>query len=188
MVEVRLLDPDGAEVAPGEVGEVVARGPTLMAGYWDMPERTVETMADGWLRSGDLGRYDEDGYLHLVGRTKDVIVTGGEKVYPIDVEKLIKQIPGVADAALVGVPDPEWGESVLACVVRDGTAAGEQVTGDSVRQFVRPRLAGYKCPRFVEFVDALPVTAATSKIQKAALRERFRDKYSALAQARQATS
>ena len=184
MVELRLAGPGGEEVPLGEVGEVLARGPTLMDGYWEMPDRTAEAMAGGWLRSGDLGRYDAAGYLYLVGRAKDVIVTGGEKVYPIEVEKLIKGFPGVADAALVGVPDPEWGESVLACVVRDGSPAGARLTAEAIQQFVRPRLAGYKCPRYVEFVDSLPVTSATSKVQKGALRERFCDKYLALAQQR----
>jgi acyl-CoA synthetase (AMP-forming)/AMP-acid ligase II len=163
----------------GEVGEVLARGPVLMDGYWGMPERTAETMAGGWLHSGDLGRYDEAGYLYLAGRAKDVIITGGEKVYPLEVERLIKQYPGVADAALVGVPDPHWGESVLACVVPEASPAGAQLDVEAIQQFVRRQLAGYKCPRYVELVEALPVTSATGKVQKAVLRERFRERYSA---------
>ena len=180
LVELRLLDPDGSEVPPGEVGEVAARGPTLMAGYWDMPERTAEALRDGWLCSGDLGRFDEDGYLVLAGRAKDMIVSGGEKIYPIEVERLIKQFPGVAEAALVGVPDPVWGESVLACVVPQMDAGGHAVPidSDALRQFVRQRLAGYKTPRYVELLDALPVTTATGKVQKSVLRDRFREKYS----------
>ncbi|MGH2367486.1 MAG: class I adenylate-forming enzyme family protein, partial [Chloroflexota bacterium] len=164
----------------GDVGEVVARGPTLMDGYWDLPDKTAEAMAGGWLRTGDLGRFDDDGYLHLAGRAKDMIVTGGEKVYPVEVEKLLKQLPGIVDAALVGVPDPEWGESVLACIVRDPGPHGQALTAETIQQIVRERLAGYKRPRYVEFVDALPTTSATNKVQKAVLREQFREKYLAV--------
>jgi acyl-CoA synthetase (AMP-forming)/AMP-acid ligase II len=176
---------DAGEVAEsGQVGEVLARGPTLMDGYWDMPEKTAEAMAGGWLHTGDLGRYDEAGYLYLVGRAKDVIVTGGEKVYPLEVEKLLEQVPGVARAALVGVPDPEWGEAVLACIVRAAGPEGQHVTAEALQQYVRARLAGYKQPRYLEFVEALPATSATNKVQKSALRDRFRDKYLALAEER----
>ncbi|MBI3972751.1 MAG: AMP-binding protein [Chloroflexi bacterium] len=184
LVEVRVVGPDGERVATGEVGEVVARGPTLMAGYWEMPERTAEALAGSWLHSGDLGKLDHEGYLFLSGRAKDVIVTGGEKVYPLEVEKLIKRFPGVADVALIGVPDPEWGESVLACIVRESSAAGAQLNATALQRFVRGRLAGYKCPRYVEFVDALPITSATNKVQKAVLGARFREHYLAMAQER----
>ena len=111
------------ELPAGQVGEIVARGPTLMDGYWAMPERTAEAMRDGWLHTGDLGRFDADGCLYVVGRIKDMIVSGGEKIYPLEVERLLRQHPGVADCALVGVPDREWGESVLAVVV---AAAGRR--------------------------------------------------------------
>ena len=121
-----------------------------------------------------LGRFDGAGRLVLAGRAKDMIVTGGEKVYPVEVERLLRALPGVADVALVGVPDPVWGESVLACVVREEGVAGGALTAAAVQAYVRPRLAGYKCPRYVEFVDRLPVTSATNKVQKGRLRERFR--------------
>jgi fatty-acyl-CoA synthase len=173
LVDLRLVDPDGRDVAPGEVGEVVARGPTLMDNYWGMPERTAEAMAGGWLHTGDLGRFDGDGYLYVAGRAKDMIVSGGEKIYPLEVERLIKQYPGVRDCALVGVPDSEWGESVLAVVVAEGAPPDP----DALRRHVRGQLAGYKTPKYVEFVDALPVTTATGKVQKAALRDRFAEKY-----------
>ncbi|HEX2326098.1 MAG TPA: fatty acid--CoA ligase family protein, partial [Chloroflexota bacterium] len=163
------------DAPPGEVGEVLARGPTLMDGYWGLEEQTAEALAGGWLHTGDLGRFDQRGALHLAGRAKDMIVSGGEKVYPLEVERLIRSLPGVADVALVGVPDPEWGESLLACVVRDSGPAGEALREGAIKDFVRPRLAGYKCPRYVEFVASLPVTSATNKVQKGALRERFRD-------------
>jgi acyl-CoA synthetase (AMP-forming)/AMP-acid ligase II len=176
LVELRIVDPSGDEVPRGEVGEIVARGPTLMDGYWNMPERTAETLAGGWLHSGDLGRYDEDGYLIIAGRSKDMIVSGGEKIYPVEVEKLLREHPAIKDAALIGVPDKEWGQAVLAVVVPQPGAA---ITADEVIAFVRSRLAGYKRPRYVEFMDALPVTTATNKVQKAVLRERFAAKYRA---------
>jgi acyl-CoA synthetase (AMP-forming)/AMP-acid ligase II len=160
LVELRIVDPAGRDVAPGETGEIVARGPTLMDGYWDLPERTAEALAGGWLHSGDLGRYDEDGCVIIAGRLKDVIVSGGEKIYPVEVEKLLRQHPKIKDAALVGVPDP-----------------GANLTESDVIDYVRARLAGYKRPRYVEFVDALPTTTATNKVQKSVLRERFGAKY-----------
>src|SRR5262249_26929973 len=138
---------------PGEVGEVVARGPTLMDGYWGMPERTAEAMADGWLHSGDLGRFDGDGYVIIAGRLKDMIVSGGEKIYPVEVEKLLRSHPSIKDVALIGVPDREWGQAVLAVVVRQPGAA---LAADEVIDYVRTRVAGYKRPRYVEFVDSLP--------------------------------
>ena len=169
LVDVRVLGPDGEPLPVGEVGEVAARGPTLMDGYWAMPERTAEAMAGGWLHTGDLGRFDEDGYLYIAGRAKDMIVSGGEKIYPLEVERMIKTFPGVRDCALVGVPDREWGESVLAVVVPEGAPPDTE----ELKRYIRTRLAGYKTPKYVEFVDALPVTTATGKVQKAVLRERY---------------
>jgi acyl-CoA synthetase (AMP-forming)/AMP-acid ligase II len=163
------------DALPGEVGEVLARGPTLMDGYWELEAQTAEALAGGWLHTGDLGRFDQRGALHLAGRAKDMIVSGGEKVYPLEVERLIRTLPGVADVALIGVPDPEWGESLLACVVPAPGPEGEALSEAAIKAFVRPRLAGYKCPRYVELVASLPVTSATNKVQKGALRERFRD-------------
>ena len=174
LVELRIVDSEGNDVGPGEVGEIVARGPTLMDGYWNLPERTAEAMAGGWLHSGDLGRYDDAGYVIVAGRSKDVIISGGEKIYSLEVERLLRRHPGIQDAALVGVPDPEWGQAVLAVVV---PRPNSNLTADEVIDFVRSRLAGYKRPRYVEFVDALPVTTATNKVQKSVLRERFGPKY-----------
>jgi acyl-CoA synthetase (AMP-forming)/AMP-acid ligase II len=173
LVEVRIVDGDGNDVPTGEVGEIVARGPTLMDGYWNMPERTAEALVDGWLHSGDLGRF-EDAHVIIAGRLKDMIVSGGEKIYPVEVEKLLRQHPKIKDAALVGVPDKEWGQAVLAVIVRQPDT---DLSADEVIDFVRFRLAGYKRPRYVEFVDTLPVTAATSKVQKNVLRDRFGLKY-----------
>jgi len=170
LVELSIVNPEGRDVAPGEVGEVVARGPTLMSGYWNLPERTSETMADGWLHSGDLGRYDDAGNVIIAGRLKDMIVSGGEKIYPIEVERLLRQHPKIKDAALIGVPDEEWGQAVLAVVVLE---PDQDLTADEVIAYVRTHLAGYKRPRYVEFVESLPVTTATNKVQKSVLRERF---------------
>ncbi|MSS71024.1 MAG: long-chain-fatty-acid--CoA ligase [Candidatus Latescibacteria bacterium] len=173
-VEVRVVDPAGRDVPIGEVGEVVARGPAIMAGYWNMPEKTAEAMRGGWLHSGDLARWDADGYLSIAGRAKDVIISGGENIYPAEIERALKELAGVRDAAVVGVPDREWGESVLAVIVPEEGAA---LSPEDVIAFVRGRLAGFKKPRYVTFVDALPVTAATGKVQKGALREQFKKRY-----------
>jgi fatty-acyl-CoA synthase len=144
-----------------------------MAGYWEMPGKTAEAMRGGWLHSGDLARWDADGYLAIAGRAKDVIISGGENIYPAETERVLKEIAGVRDAAVVGVPDREWGESVLAVIVPEEGAA---LSPEDVIAFVRARLAGFKRPRFVRFVDALPVTA-TGKVQKGVLRERFGKEY-----------
>jgi acyl-CoA synthetase (AMP-forming)/AMP-acid ligase II len=174
LVELRIVDPEGRDVRPGEVGEIVARGPTLMSGYWNLPDRTAEALAGGWLHSGDLGRYDAEGFVVIAGRLKDMIVSGGEKIYPVEVEKLLRQHPKIKDAALVGVPDRDWGQAVLAVVVPEPRA---ELTADEVIEHVRSQIAGYKRPRYVEFVGALPVTAATGKVQKNVLREQFGPKY-----------
>jgi fatty-acyl-CoA synthase len=173
-VELKLVDEDNRPVNPGEVGEVLARSPSLMQNYWEMPEKTREALREGWLRSGDLGRMDEDGYLFLAGRAKDMIISGGENIYPLEVERILKSHPVVRDAAVVGIPNTEWGESVLAAIVGDPDS---ELTEDEVIAFVRERAAGYKCPRFVVFLEALPVTTATGKVQKAVLRETFTPEY-----------
>jgi fatty-acyl-CoA synthase len=177
LVELRLVDSSGRKVALGKVGEVTARAPTIMREYWNMPEQTAATLRDGWLYSGDLARFDEEGYLMIAGRAKDVIISGGENVYPVEVERVLKAHPRICDAAVVGVPDPEWGESVLAVVVpeEEHPPAAEEVIA-----WVRERLAGFKKPRYVEFVATLPVTTATGKVQKAVLRERYAAQYQQL--------
>jgi len=170
LVDVRIVGDNGADVPSGQVGEIVIKGPTIMLGYWDMPEKTALTIRDGWLHSGDLGRVDEAGFLYLMGRAKDLIISGGENIYPAEIERVLREHPGVRDVAVVGVPDPEWSESVLAVVV---PVEPNALTEQEVIEFVRDRLAGFKKPRFVRFVDELPVTSATSKVQKAELRTRY---------------
>ncbi|HWP46650.1 MAG TPA: long-chain-fatty-acid--CoA ligase [Candidatus Limnocylindrales bacterium] len=171
LVEVRIVNKEGKDVAVGEVGEIIARGPTIMQGYWNMPEKTAETLREGWLYSGDLGRYDEEGFIYIVGRSKDMIISGGEKIYPVEIEKLLRQHDKIKDVAVIGIPDREWGESVLAVVVPQ---EGAMLTKEEVIDYVRTRLAGYKKPKYVEFVETLPVTTATGKVQKAVLRERYK--------------
>jgi long-chain acyl-CoA synthetase len=161
-VEVRLLDTLGREVGTGEVGELVVRGPSLMKGYWNRPEQTREAIPDGWLRTGDLARQDEDGYLYVVGRKKDLIIRGGYNVYPREIEEVLHEHPSVALAAVVGIPDTRLGEEVGAAVVlKPGTGA----TPEELQEFVKQRLAGYKYPRRIWTVGTLP-TGPSGKILK----------------------
>ena len=173
-VELDVVDSSGSPVAPGEAGEVVAKTASAMLEYWNMPEKTREALKGGWLHTGDLGRMDEDGYLYLSGRAKDLIISGGENIYPLEIERLLKEHPKIRDAAVVGVPDREWGESVLAAVV---AGDGADLTPGEVSDYARARLAGFKKPRWVEIIPELPVTTATGKVRKAVLRDRYRDKY-----------
>jgi acyl-CoA synthetase (AMP-forming)/AMP-acid ligase II len=151
---VRVADPDGKEVGPGEIGEIEIRGPIIMAGYWNRPEATAETIRpDGWLRTGDAGYMDENGFCFVHDRVKDMIVSGGENVYPAEVENAILGCPGVADAAVIGVPDEKWGEAVKAVCVRK---PGEDPDPADIIAWARQRIAAYKAPKTVDFVDALP--------------------------------
>jgi acyl-CoA synthetase (AMP-forming)/AMP-acid ligase II len=153
--EVAILNPDGGFRPQGEVGEIAKRG--LLSGpvYLGDPKRTEEAFRDGWFRTGDLGYQDEDGYVYIVGRLKDVIVSGGINVYPAEIEEAIRGIAGVREVAVVGVPDEEWGESVKAVVVpKDGV----RLTPQDIERRCRAELAGYKVPRVIAFVDALPRT------------------------------
>jgi fatty-acyl-CoA synthase len=160
----------GHQVQAGEVGEVVARTEHVMSRYWNKPEQTADALLNGWLRSGDLGSLDDEGYLFIVGRLKDVIVSGGEKIYPAEVEPALRDFPGVAEIALFGVPDREWGESVGAAIVPEPGAA---LDADEFKRWARARVAGFKTPRHVVFVDELPRTTGTGKVQKAALRTKL---------------
>ncbi|MGW4205944.1 AMP-binding protein, partial [Streptomyces sp. NPDC004726] len=166
-VEVSVVGPDGGVLEPGEVGEVVTRGGHVMAGYWGKPEQTAEVLRDGWLHTGDGGYLDEEGYLYIVDRLKDMIITGGENVYSAEVENAVASHPDVASCAVIGVPDEEWGERVHAVVV---LRPGRTSTGQEIRAHAKALIAGYKAPRSVEFVDALPMSAA-GKILKRELRD-----------------
>jgi acyl-CoA synthetase (AMP-forming)/AMP-acid ligase II len=165
--ELRIVDERDTTLPAGEVGEIVARGPQLMRGYWRRPEETAEALRDGWLYTGDVGFLDPDGFLYIQDRLKDVVVTGGLKVYPQMVEQMLLGHPAVAEVAVIGVPDERWGESVRAVVV---PWSGTHVTEMELIQFCRARLGGFQCPRGVTFVEALPRTA-TGKILKRSLRE-----------------
>ena len=169
-VDVRIVDASGEDVPPGTPGEIVVRSDFNMLGYWRMPEATAAAFAGGWLHTGDLALWDEEGFLHIVGRSKEMIKTGGENVFPAEIEQTLLAHPDVVECAVVGVPDADWGESVLAVVVpRSGRALSEQ----DVVEHVRARLAGYKKPRHVRFLDELPRTASTRQVQKALLADRF---------------
>jgi acyl-CoA synthetase (AMP-forming)/AMP-acid ligase II len=149
--------------------EVVARGPQLMSGYWRRPEETEEALAGGWLHTGDAGRLDDEGYLFIEDRIKDVVVSGGQNVYPRVVEDVLFQHPAIAEAAVIGVPDERWGEAVKAVVA---VRAGLECTEEQIIDFCRPRLAGFERPRSVDFMETLPKTA-TGKVLKRALREPY---------------
>lgn len=166
--EVRVLDPDGAALPAGTVGEVAARGGHVMLGYWNKPAETASAMRDGWLLTGDGGYLDEDGYLYIVDRLKDMIVTGGENVYSAEVENAVAAHPAVAAVAVIGVPDSEWGERVHAVIQ---CAPGRQVSLDEIREHTKTLIAGYKAPRSIEVTDSLPVSGA-GKILKRDLRQR----------------
>ena len=167
-VEVRVVDADGNDVRAGETGEVVCRSEYNMLGYWRMPEATADAFRGGWLHTGDLGVLDEDGFLHIAGRVKEMIKCGGENVFPAEVERCLLEHPAIAEGAVFGVPDAHWGEVVVAAIVRrNGAALG----ADDVVAHVRARLAGYKKPRHVHFVDALPRTGSTRQVQKTLVRE-----------------
>jgi fatty-acyl-CoA synthase len=168
--DVRVVGPGGGDVMPGETGEVIIQGPNVMAGYWQLPDATQDAFyADGWLRSGDAATVDDDGFVYIVDRIKDMIISGGENIYPAEVEQVLYQHPAVADCAVIGVPDQRWGEVGRAVVaLRPGTFANaEEILG-----FLSGRLAKYKIPKSVVVVEALPHNAA-GKLLKGPLREKF---------------
>ena len=169
-VEVRVFDDDDRELPAGEVGEVVVRGDVVMAGYWNQPEATAKTLRGGWLHTGDLGSIDADGYLTLRDRSKDLIISGGMNIYPREVEEVLLRHPGVRAAAVVGRPDPEWGEAVVAFVVAADGAAPPPV--EDLDRTCLQSIARYKRPKDYRFVDALP-TNNYGKVLKRELRDRL---------------
>jgi acyl-CoA synthetase (AMP-forming)/AMP-acid ligase II len=169
--EVRVVDDDDRDVAAGAVGEVICRGPAMMDGYWNAPEATTAALRGGWMHTGDLGYRDGDGYLYVTDRKKDMVVSGGENVYPREVEDVLFSHPAVLDAAVIGVRDERWGERVHAVVVRRPGPEFASVTDHDVMSFARERLAGYKLPRSLEWVSELPRNA-TGKVLKTELRAR----------------
>lgn len=166
--DVAIMAPDGRLLPSGEVGEVVARGPLLMTGYWNLPDKTAETLVDGWLHTGDRGMFDARGYLYLKDRLKDMVITGGFNVYPIDVENALTQHPAVHECAVFGLPDDKWGESVQAAVQ---LRPGQQASADELMAFVRERLGPVHTPKQIHFYAELP-RSPVGKVLKTAVRER----------------
>jgi long-chain acyl-CoA synthetase len=170
-VQVRIVGTDGQELPRGEVGEIIVKGPGVMLGYWGKPQETAQAIARapnvGWMHTGDGGCMDHEGFVYVVDRVKDMIISGGENVYSTEVEQVVAQHPAVAACAVIGVPDEQWGERVHAVVV---LKAGQQATAHEIREHCKPLIGGYKCPRSVEFVAALPTTGA-GKVLKRVLRE-----------------
>jgi fatty-acyl-CoA synthase len=173
-IEVKITDPEtGAEVGPNVTGEIRCRGYNIMKGYYNLPEATAEAIdADGWLHSGDLATVDEDGYYRIVGRLKDMIIRGGENLYPREIEEFLYTMPGIKDAQVVGVPDPRFGEEAAAFVILH---EGAELTEEDVRDYARTKIARYKVPRYVFFVPEYPLTAS-GKVQKYRLREIARER------------
>ncbi|MFP6582589.1 MAG: long-chain fatty acid--CoA ligase [Candidatus Hydrogenedentota bacterium] len=166
-VEIKLVDSDGKEVDQGEVGEIKAKGPNIFLGYWNLPEETANAVQDGWFFTGDMGRFDEDGYLYIVDRKKDMIVVSGFNVYPIELENVILRHPKIIDCAVIGVPSDYQGESVKAvCVL----APGESLDYDELETYCREQMAAFKVPKFLSIRDELPKNA-TGKVLKRVIRE-----------------
>ncbi|MEV0699636.1 long-chain fatty acid--CoA ligase [Saccharopolyspora sp. NPDC050389] len=167
--EVRIVDPEDVEVPRGTIGQVVARGDNVMLGYWNKPRETAEALRGGWMHTGDAGYMDDDGYVFIVDRIKDMIVSGGENVYSAEVENALAKHPAVASCAVIGVPDEQWGERVHAVIV---LKPGHTAAAAELREHAKTLIAGYKAPRSFEFVDAMPLSPA-GKILKRDLREPY---------------
>ena len=167
-VDVRLVDEDGRDVAAGAVGEIAVRSEFIMRGYWRNPEETARTVRDGWVCTGDLGAFDDEGFLSIVGRRKEVIRSGGESIFPAEIERVLLAHAAIREASVVGIPDPHWGEAAVAAIVLHDGAALEE--GDVIAH-LRQHLAGYKKPRHVFFLTELPRTAASRQVHKPLLRE-----------------
>lgn len=174
-VEIHIVDERGNVLQTGEIGEIIGRGDNISHGYWKMPKETAEVFKDGWFYTGDLGYRDKDGYVFVVDRKKDIIITGGENVASREVEEVIHQHRGVKEAAVIGIPDQEWGEAIKAIVVLHSNAVGEVSEADLI-EFCKSRLAGYKKPKTVDLVKELPKNAA-GKIDKAKLKQGYKDRY-----------
>ena len=162
--EIKIVESEGVEVAQGDIGEILIRGPQLMTGYW---KRKPLDDKGGWLRTGDAAFRDQEGYLYIRDRINDMIISGGENIYPVEVESILMSHPKITDAAVIGIPSDQWGEIVHAIVVREQNS---ELTEEELTMYCKDSLAGYKCPKAVDFVDALPRNAA-GKVLKKDLRE-----------------
>jgi fatty-acyl-CoA synthase len=165
----RVWDESGNDAKPDEVGELMLKGPVVMKGYWNMPDETEASFTDGWFHTGDLARVDDDGYFYIVERKKDMLITGGENVYPAEVEDVIIGHPQVAEVGVIGIPDDRWGESVCAIVV---PLPGQTLSDEDIRECCRGKLAKYKIPKAIIFADELPRNPS-GKILKRILREQY---------------
>ncbi|RQR60852.1 AMP-binding protein [Burkholderia sp. Bp9125] len=170
-LEVKVIDPSGGTVPVGETGELCTKGYSVMLGYWDDDEKTRDVLVDGWMHTGDLATIDADGYCNIVGRLKDMLIRGGENIYPREIEEFLFRHPKIQSAQVFGVPDTKYGEEVCAWIV---LRAGEQMSEDDVRAFCNGQIAHYKIPRYIRFVDELPMTV-TGKVQKFIMRQRMID-------------
>ncbi|HMN56736.1 MAG TPA: AMP-binding protein, partial [Ottowia sp.] len=168
-LQIKIIDPASGQTVPvGERGEFCTKGYSVMQGYWEDPARTAEAIdAEGWMHTGDLATMDEEGYVNIVGRIKDMVIRGGENVYPREIEEFLYRHPQVQDVQVVGVPDAKFGEELCAWII---TKPGQDLTEDEVRAFCQGKIAHYKVPRYIRFVDAFPMTV-TGKIQKFKIRE-----------------
>jgi acyl-CoA synthetase (AMP-forming)/AMP-acid ligase II len=171
-VELKVVTDEGCDIRRDEteVGEIIVRGDTVTPGYWQLPEETARAIKSGWLYTGDMAVMDEEGYVTIVDRRKDMIVTGGENVYSTEVENTLYQHPAVLECAVVGVPDEKWGEAVQGIVVLKPAA---QVTEEELIRFCKERIARYKAPKSIDFISALPKTGS-GKIEKKILRDQYR--------------
>jgi len=167
--EIRVVDSNGTDCAVDEVGELIVSGQQIMKGYWNRPDETRKAIRDGWLYTGDAGYFDSDGFLYIHDRMKDMVISGGENVYPAEVESVLAGCDGVADVAVIGVPDRRWGEAVKALVI---LKAGLKITEADVIGHARAHIAAYKCPKSVDFVDSIPRNPS-GKILKNILREPY---------------
>ncbi len=169
-VDVRVVNFAGEAVKPGEVGEIIARGPNIMLGYWRMPEATAAAIVDGWMHTGDLATVDEEDYIYIVDRAKDMIISGGENIYSVEVENALYTHPAVLEVVVISIPHKTWGEAVHAVVV---CKPGMSATGEELIAHARAQIAGYKVPRSIEFLpDALPKSGA-GKILKRNLSDKY---------------
>jgi fatty-acyl-CoA synthase len=169
-VEVKIVDANGQIVPPGATGELMTRGYSVMIGYWNDPDLSAEALdSEGWMHTGDLATIDEDGYCNIVGRLKDMVIRGGENIYPREVEEFLYRHPKVKDVQVIGVPDERYGEELCAWIkLHDGVTA----TADEIRSFCRGQISHYKIPRHIKFVESFPMTV-TGKIQKFVMREQM---------------
>ena len=168
-VEVKIFDSEQKELSAWETGEIVTRSDLVMKGYWRNPEATAETLRNGWLHTGDMGYMDESGYLFIMDRSKDMIISGGENIYPREIEEVLVRHPAVREVAVIGVPDPQWGEAIKAMV---SLVPGQTITEEELVSFCKANIASYKKPKSVDFVDDLPKNNY-GKILKRELRSQY---------------